>query len=90
MNRRDFLKAGLIGAALAATPAGGRRRRPRPSRDGRHVGRAGREQLREGLAKLRGCHVEVYMHEPMTVHHEIKRIAKWAEIALQEAERAAT
>jgi hypothetical protein len=49
-----------------------------------------RKQLREGLAKLRGCHVEVYMHEPMTVHHEIKRVSRWAEIALQEAERAAT
>jgi hypothetical protein len=51
---------------------------------------AQRKQLREGLAKLQGCHVEVFMHEPMTVHHEITRVFRWAEIALQEAERAAS
>jgi len=49
---------------------------------------AQRRQLREGLEKLRGCQVEVYMHEPMTVNSDIARIAEWAEIAVQEAERA--
>jgi hypothetical protein len=46
-------------------------------------------QLREGLAKLKGCHVEVHMHEPMTVHSDTKRISRWVELALREAERAA-
>ena len=49
-----------------------------------------REQLREGLEKLRGCQVEVHMHEPMTVHNDITRISRWAEIAVQEAERVAS
>jgi len=48
-----------------------------------------RTQLREGLEKLRGCNVEVHMHEPLTVQNDPARIARWAEIALQEAERAA-
>ena len=48
---------------------------------------AQRRQLREGLEKTRGCQVEVHMHEPMTVHHDIARIARWAKIAIQEAER---
>jgi hypothetical protein len=49
---------------------------------------AQRRQLREGLEKLRGCHVEVHMHEPMTVQGDLSRISRWAEIAIQEAERA--
>ncbi len=48
-----------------------------------------REQLREGLEKLRGCQVEVHMHEPMTVSNDISRISRWAEIARQEAEKVA-
>jgi len=46
-----------------------------------------RKQLREGLAKLRGCNVEVHLHEPMTVHGDIDRIAVWARIAKEEIER---
>jgi hypothetical protein len=46
-------------------------------------------QLREGLEKLRGCQVECFLHEPMTVQNDIARISRWAEIAVQEAERAA-
>ena len=49
-----------------------------------------RAQLREGLEKLKGCQVEVHMHEPMTVQNDIQRISKWAEIAIQEAERVAS
>jgi len=48
-----------------------------------------REQLREGLEKLRGCQVEVHMHEPMTVQGDVSRISRWAEIARQEAEQVA-
>ena len=48
-----------------------------------------REQLREGLEKLRGCQVEVHMHEPMTVYNDISRISRWADIARQEAEKVA-
>ena len=51
---------------------------------------AQREQLRDGLEKLRGCQVEVHMHEPMTVQNDISRISRWAEIARQEAERVAS
>jgi len=46
-----------------------------------------RRQLREGFAKLKGCHVEVHMHEPMTVQGDVSRIARWAEIAREEAAR---
>ena len=48
-----------------------------------------RHQLREGLEKLKGCQVEVHMHEPMTVQGDVARIARWAEIAREEAERLA-
>jgi hypothetical protein len=51
---------------------------------------AQRKQLREGLEKLRGCNVEVHMHEPMSVQNDMSRISKWAEIALQESERVAS
>lgn len=46
---------------------------------------AQRHQLREGLAKLRGCQVEVFMHEPMTVQGDVNRIKRWVEIAREEA-----
>ena len=47
-----------------------------------------RKQIREGLEKLRGCQVEVHMHEPMTVQGDVSRISRWAQIAREEAERA--
>ena len=50
---------------------------------------AQRRQLREGLEKLKGCQVEIHMHEPMTVQNDISRISKWSDIAVQEAERIA-
>jgi len=46
-----------------------------------------RQQLREGFDKLKGCNVEVHMHEPMTVQGDVTRIARWAEIAREEAAR---
>jgi len=48
-----------------------------------------RRQLREGFDKLKGCNVEVHMHEPMTVQGDVTRIARWAEIAREEAGRVA-
>ncbi len=51
---------------------------------------AQRRQLREGFEKLKGCHVEVHMHEPMTVQGDLSRISRWAEIARQEAKRVAS
>ena len=48
---------------------------------------AQRKQIREGLEKLRGCSVEFHMHEPMTVHNDVSRVAAWAKIAREEAER---
>jgi hypothetical protein len=49
---------------------------------------AQRRQLREGFAKLRGCSVEVHLHEPMTVQNDISRVFAWVRIAREEAERA--
>ena len=49
-----------------------------------------RKQLREGLAKLAGCNVEVHMHEPMTVQGDLERIRTWVRIAIEEAERIAS
>ena len=46
-----------------------------------------RRQLREGFDKLKGCNVEVHMHEPMSVQGDVARIARWAEIAKEEAGR---
>ena len=51
---------------------------------------AQRKQLRDGLEKTRGYRVEVHMHEPITVQNDVSRISRWAKIALQEAERAAS
>jgi len=48
---------------------------------------AQRKQLREGLAKLRGCNVEVHMHEPMTVQNDLRRVSTWTQIAKEEIER---
>jgi hypothetical protein len=50
---------------------------------------AQRAQIREGLEKMRGCSVEVHLHEPMTVSNDVSRIATWARIATEEAERIA-
>jgi len=50
---------------------------------------AQRRQIREGLEKLKGCQVEVHMHEPMTVQGDVSRISRWAKIAREEAERVA-
>ena len=47
---------------------------------------AQRRQVREGFAKLKGCNMEVFMHEPMTVRGEIERVHRWVEIAREEAE----
>jgi len=46
-----------------------------------------RRQLRGGFDKLKGCNVEVHMHEPMTVQGDVARIARWAEIAREEGGR---
>lgn len=48
-----------------------------------------RRQIRDGLEKLKGCQVEIHMHEPMTVQGDVARIARWAEIAREEAGRVA-
>jgi len=47
---------------------------------------AQRAQLREGLAKLKGCNVEVHMHEPMTVQGDLERVFTWVRLAREEAE----
>jgi hypothetical protein len=45
-----------------------------------------RKQLREGLAKLKGCNIEVHMHEPMTVQGDLERVRTWVRIAREESE----
>ena len=45
--------------------------------------------IRDGLEKTRGCPVVIHLHEPMTVEGDISRVAKWAEITVQEAIRIA-
>lgn len=47
-----------------------------------------RRQFREGFEKLKGCHVELHMHDLMTVRGDIPRIFRWTQIAREEAERA--
>ena len=49
---------------------------------------AQRRQLREGFDILRGCQVEVHLHDLMTVRGDAQRIVKWVRIAREEAERA--
>jgi len=44
-----------------------------------------RKQLREGIEKLKGCNIEIHMHEPMTVHGDFDRIHSWVRIAREEA-----
>jgi hypothetical protein len=45
---------------------------------------AQRTQIREGLAKLEGCNIEIHMHEPMTVHGDLERVRKWVRIVREE------
>lgn len=54
---------------------------------GEHFNEAAqRRQLREGLAKLKDCNVEIFMHEPMTVQGELDRVHRWVTIAREETE----
>lgn len=50
---------------------------------------AQRRHLREGLEKLKGCQVEVHLHEPMSVAGDLSRVRSWARIAREEVERVA-
>jgi hypothetical protein len=47
-----------------------------------------RQQFRDGLDKLKGCHVELHLHDLMTVRGDLSRLFRWSQIALEEAERA--
>lgn len=47
---------------------------------------AQREQLREGVAKLEGCNIEVHMHEPMSVQGDLNRVKTWVRLAREETE----
>lgn len=48
---------------------------------------AQRKQIREGLEKLKGCNIEVHLHEPMTVRNELERVRSWVQITREEIER---
>lgn len=43
-----------------------------------------RKQIREGFQKLKGCNIEVHMHEPMTVQGDLERVRTWVKIAREE------
>lgn len=47
-----------------------------------------RKIIRDGLEKLKGCQVEIHLHDLMTVCGDVSRIYRWAEIASEEAVRA--
>jgi hypothetical protein len=47
---------------------------------------AQRKQLREGFSKLKGCNIEVFLHEPMTVQGDLDRVRHWVRIAREEAD----
>lgn len=47
-----------------------------------------RRQIRETLAMARGCRVEIILKELLTVQNDMGRLAEWARIAVEEAERA--
>ena len=49
---------------------------------------AQRQQFREGFEKLKGCQVELHLHDLMTVRGDVSRIFSWVRIAREEAERA--
>jgi hypothetical protein len=49
-----------------------------------------RKLLRDGLEQLKGCHVEIHLHDLMTVRGDVSRISRWSEIASEEADRVAT
>lgn len=44
-----------------------------------------RRQIREGLSKLKGCNIEVHLHEPMTVRGDLERVKRWVQIVREEA-----
>jgi len=45
--------------------------------------------FRDGLEQLKGCHVELHLHDLMTVRGDVSRIIRWTEIAREEADRVA-
>ena len=45
---------------------------------------AQREQIREGVEKLKGCNIEVHMHEPMTVKGDLDRVKTWVRLVREE------
>ncbi len=48
-----------------------------------------RKMFRDGLEQLKGCHVELHLHDLMTVRGDVSRIIRWTEIAREEADRVA-
>ena len=65
-------------------------RKPNPEilgRDAWHPEIA-RRNLRETLEKTRGCVVEIIMKDISTVRYEPQRLWEWADIAMEEADRA--
>ncbi|MDT8390602.1 MAG: hypothetical protein RRC34_08865 [Lentisphaeria bacterium] len=46
-----------------------------------------RKLFRDGFDKLKGCQVELHMHDLMTIRGDIPRVFRWARIAMEEASR---
>lgn len=47
-----------------------------------------RESIKQGFEDSGNCNIEIMLKEVMTVQNDLSRLAKWAEIARQEAENA--
>ncbi len=46
-----------------------------------------RKAIREGLDRLRGCHVQIVLRELQTLNGDLRRLHDWARIAMEEAGR---
>jgi len=64
--------------------------KPNPSYLGGRVfeEEAARRELREKLARARGCRVEIIMKDCHTIGQDPQRVRRWVEIAREESERA--
>jgi hypothetical protein len=64
--------------------------KPNPSYLGGRVfeEEAARRELREKLARARGCRVEIIMKDCHTIGQDPERVRRWVEIAREESERA--
>jgi hypothetical protein len=46
-----------------------------------------RRDVRDALAKARGCHLEIIMKDNHTIRHDPQRVVRWVQITREEVER---